>query len=152
MSRISNLIKEASKIEDRNLSRELRKVALEYINKSAQTQQTGIFQTFRDDIMEYPTRQSLTKERGGEVSDKKYDLNDDKKEKVDVKTREYDRSLSTRYSPDRVGIQARRLADGIYQDPYTNKTYDWNEGFKTEDGQVFGGGSVALQSNLTDGK
>jgi hypothetical protein len=51
-----------------------------------------------------------------------------------------------------VGIQARRLADGVYQDPYTNKVYDWNEGFETEDGQIFGGGGVSLQTDLTDGK
>jgi hypothetical protein len=58
------------------------------------------------------------------------------------------RSLSTRYSPDRVGVQARRVSDGVWQDPYTNRVYDYNDGFKTESGEEFPGGHVALQSHM----
>ena len=56
--------------------------------------------------------------------------------------------LSTRYSPDRVGVQAKRVSDGVFQDPYTNKIYDYNEGFKTEDGRDFPPGHAALQTSI----
>ena len=58
------------------------------------------------------------------------------------------RSMSTRYSPDRVGVQARRVSDGVYQDPYTNKIYDYNEGFKSESGDEFAPSSVSNQTKL----
>lgn len=58
------------------------------------------------------------------------------------------RSLSTRYSPDRPGVQARFVSDGVRQDPYTNKLYNWNEGFKTEDGENIPAGGVGLQTDL----
>jgi len=65
-----------------------------------------------------------------------------------LSVKEYDRSLSTRYVPSKPGVQARRIADGVYQDPITNKTYDWNEGFKTEEGETFNGGRVSLQTDI----
>ena len=149
MNKVFNLLNQSEKCLDRRLSREFRVAALDgidYFIKQAQTQQTGILQSFRDGIMEYPTRVNKQMERGGERSKELYPVSEHKK--MDPETREHDRSLSTRYSPDRPGVQARRLADGVYQDPYTNKIYDWNEGFTTEDGQKFHGGSVELQSDL----
>lgn len=151
MKRVAKILEEASKSGDRKLARSLRKAALEGINemaKEAQSKQTGIFQVFRDGITEYPTRENKLTGRGGtHNSEELYGLGPDHK-KMDSSRKPHDRSLSTRYSPDRPGVQARRLADGVYQDPYTNKIYDWNEGFSTEDGQKFEGGHVALQTDL----
>lgn len=150
MKKIQNILKMAEKANDRKLSRELRLAAIEAISeikKEAQSTQSGIFQVFRDGIVEYPTRQNKTMERGGTAPKELYDLGPDHK-KMDPKRRPHDRSLSTRYSPDRPGVQARRIADGVYQDPYTNKLYDWNDGFSTEDGEKFSGGNVSLQTDL----
>jgi hypothetical protein len=47
-----------------------------------------------------------------------------------------------------VGVQAQRVSDGVYKDPYTNKVYDYNEGFTAESGESYPGGSPALQSGL----
>ena len=151
MKRVAKILEQANKSCDRNLARSLRRIAREEIDelsKVAQSKQTGIFQVFRDGINEYPTRENKLTQRGGEHDNKKlYDTGPEHKD-ADNSVEPASRSLSTRYSPDRVGVQARRLADGVYQDPYTNKIYDWNEGFSTEDGQKFSGGHVALQTDL----
>jgi len=56
-------------------------------------------------------------------------------------------SLSTRYAPDMPGVQAMRVSDGVYQNPYSGKVYDYNEGFDI-DGLAYPGGSPALQSDI----
>ena len=152
MNRITNILKQAEKSGNRKLARKLRMDALDgLLEKKAQSAQSGIFQNFRDDKIEYPYRENKITERGGTRNKKEdlYNLSPEHK-KMDSKRRPHDRGLSTRYSPDRVGVQARRLADGVYQDPYTNKIYDWNDGFTTEDGQKFNGGHVSLQTDLYD--
>jgi hypothetical protein len=54
--------------------------------------------------------------------------------------------LSTRYVPGDTR-QARRIGNGVVQDPITNEIFDYNETFE-HDGQVYGGGSVAMQSSI----
>lgn len=56
-------------------------------------------------------------------------------------------SLSTRYAPDMPGVQAMRVEDGVFQNPYTGKVYNYNEGFEV-DGMPFNGGSPSLQSQV----
>jgi hypothetical protein len=122
------------------------------ISKVAEGDQHGIFQHFQSNTTDYATRERYLSQRGGEASmgrdtDSLYNISaegDDSR----VPTEYVAPHLSTRYSPDRVGIQAQRISDGVYQDPYTNKVYDYNEGFKTEDGRAFPGGSASLQSSL----
>lgn len=55
-------------------------------------------------------------------------------------------SLSTRHSPDLPGVQLVRVSDGVYRDPVTNKTYDFNRGFVLDDGTKYIGGSVSAQT------
>jgi hypothetical protein len=154
MERVKKILEQAEQTGNRKLARKLRLDVLESMmefEKTAQSMQSGIFQVFRDGVVDYPTRENATTERGGKAEKDLYNLEPEGK-KMDSKRRPHDRSLSTRYSPDRVGVQARRIADGVYQDPYTNKLYNWNDGFKTEDGQSFGGGSVQLQTDLVHNK
>jgi hypothetical protein len=132
----------SDEFEDKNIKRMLRLAELEGITKSAQILDTSI-----RNVMTHGTSSFKQMHRGGEVNNKLYDLAPER-EKADNKVHDVSRSLSTRYSPDRVGVMARRIADGVYQDPYTNKVYDWNQGFKTETGDVFPGGAVNLQSQL----
>jgi hypothetical protein len=56
-------------------------------------------------------------------------------------------SLSTRYAPDMPGVQAMRVSDGVFQNPYSGKMYDYNEGFSV-DGLNFQGGSPSLQTDI----
>ena len=122
------------------------------ISKVAAGDQHGIFQHFQSNTTDYATRERYLSQRGGEApigrdTESLYNIapeGDDSR----VPTEYVAPHLSTRYSPDRVGIQAKRVSDGVYQDPYTNKVYDYNEGFKTEDGRSFPGGSASLQSSL----
>lgn len=147
MKKISNILDYANSTEDRNFSRKIRKIAMENILKEAQTEQAGIFQTFRDGIVEYKTRQNSMGHRGGDLDYKEYNLSE-KGPKSNHELEQPSRMLSTRYSPDRPGIQARRLSDGVYQDPITNKVYDYNSGFKTESGEEIAGGHVSLQTDF----
>ena len=132
------------------MNRESRK-RLSDLCKIADREQNGIFQHFQSNVTEYATREKYLTQRGGEPAgrstDDLYGLapeGDDSYMPEETKPN----SLSTRYSPDRPGVQARRIADGVFQDPYTNKIYDYNDGFKTEDGRSFPGGSPALQSSM----
>ena len=122
------------------------------ISKTALGDQHGLFQHFQTNTTDYATRDRYLALRGGDASlgrdtESLYGVfpeGDDSR----VPTEYVAPHLSTRYSPDRVGVQAMRVSDGVYQDPYTNKVYDYNEGFKTEDGRNFPGGSASLQSSL----
>jgi hypothetical protein len=148
-SRISNLISKAQATGDRQLARELRKIAAESLLKISQ-EEHGILQHPSADTVEYTPAEHVESERGGEPENRQklYGVGIPDYKKTDLSVREYNRSLSTRYSPDRIGVQARRIADGVYQDPYTNKVYDWNAGFKTEEGEEFAGGGVSLQTDI----
>ncbi len=145
-TKVDMILKEAKKLTDRKLARELRKSALKAITKTAED--FGILQEHNGTPIKFETPKFKTVERGGkDNSSKVYDVGPEHK-KSDKTVEPFSRSLSTRYSPDRVGVQARRISDGVYQDPITNKTYDWNEGFTTDDGEQFGGGRVSLQTDL----
>jgi hypothetical protein len=122
------------------------------ISKTAVADQHGIFQHFQSNTTDYATRDRYLAQRGGDApvgrdTDSLYNLSPEGSDSR-VPTEYVAPHLSTRYSPDRVGVQAQRIADGVYQDPYTNKIYDYNEGFKTEDGRSFPGGGASLQSSL----
>ncbi len=150
-TRISTLLKQASSSKDRRLAREVRSAILKEFVKQADF---GLMQNYQGGLLDYDTRDHKIVERGGEHDHEKlYGVTPPgypEKTDTDISTREYDRSLSTRYSPDRPGVQARHISDGVYQDPYTGKVYDWNEGFRTENGEEFNGGGVSLQTKLYD--
>ena len=121
------------------------------ISKTAAADQHGLFQHFQAETNDYATRERYLAMRGGSSvgrsTESLYDLSEPGRDSR-VPTEYVAPHLSTRYSPDRVGVQAKRVSDGVYQDPYTNKIYDYNEGFKTEDGRSFPGGAASLQSSL----
>ncbi len=122
------------------------------IRKTALGDQHGIFQHFQSDVTDYPSREKYLSVRGGEPTsrDQLYGITSEKEASY-VPTEFVAPHLSTRYSPDRVGVQAMRVPGsngGIFQDPYTKKIYDYNEGFTTETGRNFPPGSAALQTSL----
>ena len=124
---------------------------LKGFEKLAAGDQHGAFQHFQSNVAEYATRDRYIAQRGGEpVSRDREGLYGIGPEHEDsyVPTEYVATHLSTRYSPDRVGVQAMRVSDGVFQDPYTNKVYDYNEGFKTEDGRDFPPGHAALQTSI----
>lgn len=54
--------------------------------------------------------------------------------------------LLTRYSPDYPGVMLYRVSDGVYQDMLSKKVYDFKNGFVSDTGIRYYGGSVALQT------
>lgn len=68
--------------------------------------------------------------------------------------KEYDKSrktLQTRYCPDHPGTMMGRVSEGIYQCPLDGQTYNWQDGFDTEDGTHIDGGSVGSQTPNSTG-
>ena len=57
-------------------------------------------------------------------------------------------SLSTRYAPDMPGVQASIPSDGVRVNPYTKQVFDYNSGFKTNDGRTFSPTSVSNQTKI----
>ena len=145
MSKVSQIIKESSKSSDKKFARDIRVSILKSMIKIAEH---GILHNMSHGPDDYPTREHYTAERGGTPEKELYGVGLKDHKNSDISVEPYSRSLSTRYSPDRVGVQALRVSDGVVQDPITNKIYDWKEGFKTEDGEVFDGSSVSLQTDI----
>ncbi len=145
-TKISKILKQARDLTDRKLARTLRRNALEEIIKMADD--FGFLQNPTATPVKFETPKPQIVERGGKDNGLKIYDTGKEHQKSNNKVDQVDRSLSTRYSPDRVGVQARRISDGVSQDPITNKVYNWNEGFTTEDGETFHGGQVSLQTDL----
>lgn len=143
---LGNFLKKTASLKDRKLARKIRISILDSMIKNAEM---GVLQQFKGTPIEYKTREHMIAERGGDPGDRSelYDLGPEHNDS-DISTQPFTRSLSTRYSPDRVGVQARRVSDGVWQDPITNKIYNWNEGFSTENGEEFSGGRVSLQTDI----
>lgn len=128
-----------------------RREKLKSLLKLAESDQHGVFYTFQSGITNYDTSERHMVGREGKPVDTKslYGLGPEHKESTPTNAH-LSRTLSTRYVPNRPGVMARRVEDGVTQDPYTNEIYDWNSGFKTKGDkpEVFTGGSVSLQSQL----
>lgn len=150
-SKVNKILKKADELSDRRLARMMRVSAISSfgIAKVADKDQNGVFQSFQSGELDYLTRENETAQRAGVgvPRDSLYGVGP-KHDKADNSLDEPPRSLSTRYSPDRVGVQARRVSDGVFQDPYTNKIYDYNEGYKTESGDIVGGGTIDNQTKI----
>jgi len=146
---MSNRVKEIKNILKNSKNNEPKR--RETLRKLALGDQHGAFQHFQSNVAEYATRERYLATRGGELLGRDtaslYGITPDHEDSY-IPSETGATHLSTRYSPDRVGVQAMRVSDGVFQDPYTNKVYDYNEGFKTEDGREFPGGGAALQSSM----
>jgi hypothetical protein len=57
-------------------------------------------------------------------------------------------SLSTRYCPDHIGVQAIRIDERTYQCPLDGKEYNYETGYVNYEGQGVPGGSVAAQTPM----
>lgn len=136
------IIKQARLMEDRKFARDIRVSLISGLNKTAKD--NDMLQFYAPNNMTYKASDPYMAQRGGDKNSEKPVEHED----TDRTMGRYNRSLSTRYSPDRVGVQAKRISDGVYQDPITNKIYDWNEGFTTEEGEIFDGSKVSLQTDL----
>ncbi len=55
-------------------------------------------------------------------------------------------TMSTRSCPDHPGTQLLRVTDNVRQCPVDHRTYNYSEGFKTDDGVEHLGGSIAEQT------
>ena len=90
---------------------------IEGFQKQALGDQHGAFQHFQSNVAEYATRDRYLATRGGELlgrdTNSLYGITPDHEGSY-VPTEFPAPHLSTRYSPDRVGVQAMRVSDGVY--------------------------------------
>lgn len=147
ISRIEFIIKQAA--GNKSLQRKLRSNYLEELLKIAQT---GILQNYQSGGHSYDTRKDVLTHRGGDKpEDTLYGVKPADSKEFKDSIDEPAHSLSTRYVPDKPGVQVQRVKGtdgGVYMDPYTNRIYDWNQGFKTEDGREFPASGVDLQTDM----
>lgn len=113
------------------------------------SQDHGVLQNVSN-VTSYSTRETAIKDKGLVAPDREnlYPNMEESKPKTTLAPNLSPRSLSTRYSPDRVGVQAQRVSDGVVANPYTGKLYDQRDGYKLENGTVVPGGSVSLQTRV----
>ncbi len=143
-----NILESSNLLSDRKLARKVRMSLLDGFVRLA-ADGNGILGHPTGSEVNYSSRERTLVERGGTPEKNLYGVGlTEKKEVTQIPLPERTRSLSTRYSPDRPGVMTKRISDGVAQDPYTNKIYDWANGFTSESGEVFPGGSVALQTDL----
>lgn len=121
------------------------------IVKEAEADQHGIFNSFQGASIKENTRDKYLSEKHNLVVDRSseglYGLSPDHKDSDLSKATEVTPHLSTRYVPGYVGLQARRVGDGVVQNPLTGEIFDYNEGFKVGN-QSFNPGDVSLQTSL----
>lgn len=88
---------------------------------------------------------------GKERTDK---IADESNKVVEQKVKKYkpnEHALSSRYCPDHASISVIRIADHTVQCPLDKKIYNYESGFKLEDGSVVPGSSVSQQNqNMAD--
>lgn len=88
---------------------------------------------------------------GKERTDK---IADEANKVVEQKVKQYkpnEHALSTRYCPEHFGTSVIRIADSTWQCPLDKKIYNYESGFKLEDGSQVPPGSVSQQNqNMAD--
>lgn len=121
------------------------------IVKLAEADQHGIFNSFQGASVTDATRDKYLSEKFNTPPDRSYEglynLSPDHGDSEPKEAGEVSPHLSTRYVPGYVGLQARRIGDGVVENPLTGEKFDYNEGFKVGD-QVFNPGDVSMQTSL----
>jgi len=121
------------------------------IVKEAAADQHGMFSSFQGASIEENTRDKYLNEKHNLIPDRSseglYNLSPDHEDSKLSEARAVAPHLSTRYVPGYVGLQARRVGDGVVQNPLTGEVFDYNEGFKVGD-HTFNPGDVSMQTSL----
>jgi len=121
------------------------------LTKNAEADQHGVFQNFQGAVLETSTREKYLADKQNLPVDRSieslYNLSREHADSEIGKEREISPHLSTRYVPGYPGLAARRIGDGVAQNPLTGEIYDYNEGFKA-DGRTFSPGDISLQTSL----
>lgn len=121
------------------------------ISKIAASDQSGFFQSFQGKPLETSTRDEYLSKKHNSPIDRSvenlYNLGPEHKESEATVEAVPSPHLSTRYVPGYVGLQARRVGDGVVQNPLTGEVFDYNEGFKVGD-KVYNPGDVSMQTSL----
>lgn len=119
--------------------------------KEAEADQHGIFNSFQGASIQENTRDKYLSEKNNTPPDRSfeglYNLAPDHEDSDLKEAAPVAPHLSTRYVPGYIGLQARRIGDGVVQNPLTGEVFDYNEGFKVGD-EVFNPGDVSMQTSL----
>jgi len=107
--------------------------------------QSGYFSHFNTEIEEGTRQRKLRDIDLVADEESLYDLKFNQ-EKSENELSLSENPLSTRYVPG-TARQSRRIGDGVFQDPITNKVFDHNHPFE-HDGEAYPGGTPSLQSSI----
>ena len=112
---------------------------------------SGILQN-NPDVTTYSTRSQVLEQKNLKAPTESEKYVDTMKDHPNIKVKQpkdvASGSFSTRYVPGYVGVQAMRVSDDEIANPLTGKIHNYREGFETESGQIFPGGSVSLQTKV----
>lgn len=121
------------------------------ISKRAASDQSGFFRSFQGATLETSTRDKYLSDKYNSPMDRAHESlygvgpeHKDSEASIDSTVSPH---LSTRYVPGYVGLQARRIGDGVVQNPLTGEVFDYNEGFKVGE-KVYNPGDVSMQTSL----
>lgn len=121
------------------------------LTKTAEADQHGIFNSFQGASITENTRDKYLSDKSLKAPDRSaeglYGLAPDHKDSQASIGVAVSHHLSTRYVPGYPGLQARRVGDGVVQNPLTGEMFDYNEGFRLG-GRVFNPGDVSMQTSL----
>lgn len=121
------------------------------ISKRAASDQSGFFQSFQGAVLDTHTRDEYLSKKHNTPANRDheslYGLGPDHKDSEATIGVAVSPHLSTRYVPGHVGLSARRIGDGVVQNPLTGEVFDYNEGFKVGD-KVYNPGDVSMQTSL----
>jgi hypothetical protein len=112
---------------------------------------SGILQN-NPDVTTYSTREQSLEQRNLKATTESDNYKDFMENQPKLKIKEpkdvSSAQLSTRYWPGLVGVQRGRVDDDHIQNPYTGEIRNLRESYKSEDGRIFPGGSVSLQTKV----
>jgi hypothetical protein len=126
----------------------------EYKDKLVQlykkAQAVGLLQESAKNVTEYKNRYDIQEEQMNLPKNDPSSLYGVFGEQPDYKPviSEGNHALSSRYAPDMPGVQASVPSDGVRVNPYTKQVFDYNQGFKTNDGRNFSPTSVSNQTKI----
>tara|TARA_B100001094_G_scaffold333399_1_gene411484 strand:- start:8147 stop:8635 length:489 start_codon:yes stop_codon:yes gene_type:complete len=119
--------------------------------KEAEADQHGIFNSFQGASVQDNTRDKYLSEKHNTPLDRSteglYGITPEHEDSDLKDPAPVSPHLSTRYVPGYIGLQARRIGDGVVQNPLTGEVFDYQEGFKVGD-EIYNPGDVSMQTSL----
>lgn len=145
-NRIDDILKTNQFVEiGRDAISDMQEVVSNIEAKTDMTCQLAKFANYMDSVGLYKIADNIDETLGYGFFPKERPLEEESKEPELVQPPR-EGSLSTRYCPDHIGVQAARISERVYQCPIDGKVYNYELGYENYQGQKVPGGSIAAQT------